>query len=35
MKSDIKVGCFGAGFVGLPTSAVLSLKNPDSKVCML
>ena len=27
-----KVACFGAGFVGIPTSSVLALKNPDKKV---
>lgn len=26
-----KVTCFGSGFVGAPTSAVLALKNPDTK----
>ena len=27
-----KVSCFGAGFVGIPTSTVLALKNPDKQV---
>lgn len=30
MDSKFKVSCFGAGFVGLPTSSVLALKNPDT-----
>lgn len=29
MNKNYKVSCFGAGFVGLPTSAVLSHKNPN------
>lgn len=29
MDPQYKVACFGAGFVGLPTSAVLALHNPD------
>ncbi len=32
MDSKFKVSCFGAGFVGLPTSSVLALKNPDTDV---
>jgi UDP-N-acetyl-D-mannosaminuronate dehydrogenase len=32
MENKIKVACFGAGFVGLPTSSVLALKNPDDNV---
>lgn len=27
-----KVTCFGAGFVGLPTTSVLALKNPGVEV---
>lgn len=30
-----KVACFGAGFVGIPTSAVLASKNPDKQVSIL
>jgi len=30
MENKIKVSCFGAGFVGLPTSCVLASKNPDA-----
>lgn len=29
-----RVACFGAGFVGLPTSSVLALHNPDIEVLM-
>lgn len=29
MDSRLKISCFGAGFVGLPTSSVLAFKNPD------
>ena len=29
---NLKITCFGAGFVGLPTSSVLALNNPDSQV---
>lgn len=32
MDQKFKVSCFGAGFVGLPTSSVLALKNPDTDV---
>lgn len=32
MDSKLKVSCFGAGFVGLPTSSVLAYNNPDSNV---
>jgi len=28
---NLKITCFGAGFVGLPTSSVLALNNPDSQ----
>ncbi len=31
-KKSYKVSCFGAGFVGIPTSAVLSLHNPSISV---
>ena len=27
-----RVACFGAGFVGLPTSSVLALHNPNIEV---
>jgi hypothetical protein len=30
--SSYKVACFGAGFVGIPTSTVLALHNPHLKV---
>lgn len=26
---EYKVACFGAGFVGIPTSTVLALHNPN------
>lgn len=29
---NIKVTCFGAGFVGLPTMSVLALNNKTKKV---
>lgn len=29
-----KVVCFGAGFVGIPTSSVLAFKNPDKQVLL-
>lgn len=32
MDSKLKVSCFGAGFVGLPTSSVLAYNNPDTNV---
>ena len=32
MENKLKVSCFGAGFVGLPTSCVLASKNPDVDV---
>lgn len=32
MEGKFKVSCFGAGFVGLPTTSVLALKNPDLDV---
>lgn len=32
MDSRLKVSCFGAGFVGLPTSSVLAFKNPETDV---
>lgn len=32
MDKNYKVACFGAGFVGLPTSSVLALNNPDIEV---
>ena len=32
MEKQFKVACFGAGFVGLPTSSVLALHNPDIEV---
>jgi len=31
-NKGLKVSCFGAGFVGLPTSTVLAIKNPDKQV---
>lgn len=34
MDSRLKISCFGAGFVGLPTSSVLALKNPDKDVTL-
>ena len=35
MQKGLKVTCFGAGFVGLPTSSVLAYHNPQSKVPVL
>jgi hypothetical protein len=32
MDKNYKVSCFGAGFVGLPTSSVLAFHNPTIKV---
>lgn len=32
MDNKLKVSCFGAGFVGLPTSSVLAYNNPDTHV---
>ena len=32
MEKNYKVSCFGAGFVGLPTSSVLAVHNPDINV---
>lgn len=32
MEGKFKVSCFGAGFVGLPTTSVLALKNPNCDV---
>lgn len=32
MEGKFKVACFGAGFVGLPTSSVLALNNPEVNV---
>ena len=29
MEKIFKVSCFGAGFVGLPTSSVLAFHNPQ------
>lgn len=34
MDSRLKISCFGAGFVGLPTSSVLAFKNPDKDVTL-
>ena len=35
VNMQYKVACFGAGFVGIPTSSVLALYNPDKKVTLL
>lgn len=32
MDTKLKVSCFGAGFVGLPTTSVLAFKNLDTDV---
>ncbi len=31
-NESFKVTCFGCGFVGLPTTSVLALKNPNVQV---
>ena len=31
-KASFKISCFGAGFVGIPTSSVLALYNPHLQV---
>lgn len=35
MDKQFKVCCFGAGFVGLPTSSVLAFNNPEVQVSKL
>lgn len=36
MNSSLyKVACFGAGFVGIPTTSVLALHNPNIDVTFL
>lgn len=35
MENKLKVSCFGAGFVGLPTMSVLALYNPQADVVIV